>query len=298
MLLRAAALELDDAEINELVERTEGWAAGLYLTALAARAEGDEPRADVLSVDRRRPLPRRLLPLRVPLAARARAADVPSPHARCSRRCRGPLCDAVLDRQGLGARARLARAGEPVRRPARPPPRLLPLPPPLPRAAPAGARGARAGARAGAQPARGRLVRGAGRPGVDARLLARGRQRGERRAHPQLDRDARLGGGPRRRRSSRGSTASTTTTLERHPGGRGRGLADPRAARPSRTQAEAWLAAAERGAAGEGRRGEGLHRRAARGDVRRRPGADAVDARSRPSQSSRPSTRGTRGRSS
>ena len=49
MLLRAARLELEDAEINELVERTEGWAAGLYLTALAARAEGDEL-ADALSV--------------------------------------------------------------------------------------------------------------------------------------------------------------------------------------------------------------------------------------------------------
>ena len=42
LLLRAAALEPEDAEINELVERTEGWAAGLYLTALAARAENDE----------------------------------------------------------------------------------------------------------------------------------------------------------------------------------------------------------------------------------------------------------------
>ena len=49
MLLRAARLELDDAEINELVERTEGWATGLYLTALAARAEGAEL-ADALSV--------------------------------------------------------------------------------------------------------------------------------------------------------------------------------------------------------------------------------------------------------
>ena len=34
--------EPEDAEINELVEHTEGWAAGLYLTALAARAENDE----------------------------------------------------------------------------------------------------------------------------------------------------------------------------------------------------------------------------------------------------------------
>ena len=49
LLLRAARLEPEDDEINELVERTEGWAAGLYLTALAARAESDE-QPDVRSV--------------------------------------------------------------------------------------------------------------------------------------------------------------------------------------------------------------------------------------------------------
>jgi LuxR family maltose regulon positive regulatory protein len=43
MLLRACAVELDEDEIVELVERTEGWAAGLYLAALAAREVGEEP---------------------------------------------------------------------------------------------------------------------------------------------------------------------------------------------------------------------------------------------------------------
>jgi LuxR family maltose regulon positive regulatory protein len=53
MLLRAARVELADPEINELLERTEGWAAGLYLAALASRAESgvetSKPQ-DILSV--------------------------------------------------------------------------------------------------------------------------------------------------------------------------------------------------------------------------------------------------------
>jgi LuxR family maltose regulon positive regulatory protein len=36
MLLRACAVELDEDAMVELLERTEGWAAGIYLTALAA----------------------------------------------------------------------------------------------------------------------------------------------------------------------------------------------------------------------------------------------------------------------
>jgi LuxR family maltose regulon positive regulatory protein len=42
MLLRASGLEPEDAEINALLERTEGWPAGLYLAALAARAERED----------------------------------------------------------------------------------------------------------------------------------------------------------------------------------------------------------------------------------------------------------------
>ena len=41
LLLRAAHVELEDVEINELLERTEGWAAGLYLAALARATRGE-----------------------------------------------------------------------------------------------------------------------------------------------------------------------------------------------------------------------------------------------------------------
>ena len=40
LLLRAAGVELPDAEVAELVAHTEGWAAGLYLAALSIRARG------------------------------------------------------------------------------------------------------------------------------------------------------------------------------------------------------------------------------------------------------------------
>ena len=42
LLLRSCAVELDDDDLAELLERTEGWAAGLYLAALAVRAGGEE----------------------------------------------------------------------------------------------------------------------------------------------------------------------------------------------------------------------------------------------------------------
>ena len=98
MLLRAARLELEDAEINELVGRTEGWAAGLYLTALAVRAEGDQL-ADALSVtgaDRyladyfRSEYLSHLTPERLTFLRRTSVLETMS----------GPLCDAVLAGKG------------------------------------------------------------------------------------------------------------------------------------------------------------------------------------------------------
>ena len=100
MLLRASGLELEDAEINELVERTEGWAAGLYLTALAALADADEP-LDVLAVtgaDRYladyfgSEYLTRLSPERRSFLRRTSVLETMT----------GPLCDAVLDRKGSG----------------------------------------------------------------------------------------------------------------------------------------------------------------------------------------------------
>jgi LuxR family maltose regulon positive regulatory protein len=46
-LLRDAGVELDDAEVTQLHQRTEGWAAGLYLAALYLREGGSVGRAAV-----------------------------------------------------------------------------------------------------------------------------------------------------------------------------------------------------------------------------------------------------------
>ena len=98
LLLRAARVELADAEINELLARTEGWAAGLYLAALASRAESGvdtgKPQ-DILSItgaDRyfadyfRSEYLSRLAPERLTFLRRTSVLETMS----------GPLCDAVL----------------------------------------------------------------------------------------------------------------------------------------------------------------------------------------------------------
>ena len=101
MLLRAARVELADAEITDLVERTEGWAAGLYLAALALTDEsgienGKPP--DVFSVagdDRyladyfRSEYLSRLAPERLMFLRRTSVLETMS----------GPLCDAVLQQK-------------------------------------------------------------------------------------------------------------------------------------------------------------------------------------------------------
>jgi LuxR family transcriptional regulator, maltose regulon positive regulatory protein len=101
MLLRAARVELADAEINELLARTEGWAAGLYLAALASRAESGvetgKPQ-DILSItgaDRyfadyfRSEYLSRLAPDRLTFLRRTSVLETMS----------GPLCDAVLEQK-------------------------------------------------------------------------------------------------------------------------------------------------------------------------------------------------------
>jgi LuxR family maltose regulon positive regulatory protein len=53
-LLKAAGIELGEDEVNELTERTEGWAAGLYLAALSMQAGSPNPAsAEVFSGDDR-----------------------------------------------------------------------------------------------------------------------------------------------------------------------------------------------------------------------------------------------------
>jgi LuxR family transcriptional regulator, maltose regulon positive regulatory protein len=101
MLLRASRIELEDAEINVLMERTEGWATGLHLAALAsqdrAHGEGGEPReAHAVGGDDRyladyfrSEYLSRLDPDRLTFLRRTSVLESMS----------GPLCDAVLERK-------------------------------------------------------------------------------------------------------------------------------------------------------------------------------------------------------
>jgi LuxR family maltose regulon positive regulatory protein len=95
-LLRAGGLTISDEEVNRLVERTEGWPAGLYLATLALREQPDASDAGALFAgdDRLvaaylrdellRKLPRRTRDLFV--------------HTSVLESLSGPLCDAVLER--------------------------------------------------------------------------------------------------------------------------------------------------------------------------------------------------------
>jgi LuxR family transcriptional regulator, maltose regulon positive regulatory protein len=97
-LLEGAGVELDDAEVDELVARTEGWPVGLYLAALAHKAGGPRrhPWAGFTGDDRFlvdylwSELLGRLPPERVAFLTRTAVLE---------RMC-GPLCDAVLETTG------------------------------------------------------------------------------------------------------------------------------------------------------------------------------------------------------
>ena len=100
-LLEGAGVGLDDAEVEELVLRTEGWPVGLYLAALAHKAGGpprhawagftgdDRFMADYLWSELLGQLP----PERVTFLTRTAVLE----------RMGGPLCDAVLDTTGSSA---------------------------------------------------------------------------------------------------------------------------------------------------------------------------------------------------
>src|SRR3954447_23719969 len=95
-LLRFAGLDLGDREIATIVQRTEGWAAGLYLAALSLRGSADPAEAslrfggdDRLVADYLRDeVLSGLSESRITFMARAAVLESPS----------GPLCDAGLDR--------------------------------------------------------------------------------------------------------------------------------------------------------------------------------------------------------
>jgi len=108
-LLRAAGASLGEGEVAELHQRTEGWAAGLYLAALYVREDGAQPGAAVSFSGGDR-----LVSEYVESEFLARI----SPRQRVfltrtavlERMC-GPLCEAVLDLPGSAATlAGLARS--------------------------------------------------------------------------------------------------------------------------------------------------------------------------------------------
>ena len=100
-LLDGAGVQLTDAELDHLLERTEGWPVGLYLAALALQAGGSRDHAGVpfsgddrLMADYlRSELLSRLSDTEVRFLTRTAVLD----------RLTGPLCDAVLDTTGSGA---------------------------------------------------------------------------------------------------------------------------------------------------------------------------------------------------
>jgi len=99
-LLEGAGVELADAEVAELVGRTEGWPVGLYLAALALKAGGQQHLAGVgfTGEDRfmadylRSELLANLPPELMTFLTRTAVLE----------RLSGPLCDAVLDTSGSG----------------------------------------------------------------------------------------------------------------------------------------------------------------------------------------------------
>ena len=149
-------LELDAADVELLVARTEGWPAGIYLAALSLAGKADKP-ALVRAFDGTSAHVVDFLSSEVLAAYEPELQTFMLRTSVLERLC-APLCDAVLGRRRLGRRARVARALEPLPAAARRPAPLVPLPPPL-RPDPARRAGAaRARARAGPAPARVRVA--------------------------------------------------------------------------------------------------------------------------------------------
>ena len=108
LLLRTTGGELTGDDVAELVSRTEGWPAGLYLGALAMQRNGHPTTGPAVAGDDRN------------LAEYLRAEHLDGlPHAELAflrrsavlDRMSGPLCDAVLETSGSGARLEsMARA--------------------------------------------------------------------------------------------------------------------------------------------------------------------------------------------
>ena len=94
-------MQLADAEMQQLLDRTEGWPVGLYLAALALKAGGSREHAGVPFTGDDRFMADYL---RTELLERLSMAEVTFlTRTSVLGRMSGPLCDAVLDRTGSGA---------------------------------------------------------------------------------------------------------------------------------------------------------------------------------------------------
>ena len=136
-------LDLTAEDVESLVEKTEGWPAGLYLAALSLQAAADH-HAFVRTFGGSN---RHIVDF---LVAEVLEADTPAAqalmlHASILERMTGPLCDAVMDQEGSAEILRRAVSEQPFPCPARRRGRVVPLSPRLCTAAPGGARAARAG---------------------------------------------------------------------------------------------------------------------------------------------------------
>ena len=133
LMLRASGVVLDETELTGLIHRTEGWAAGLQLAAIASLEETDEAGEQVDLA--------RLTGNEHHIADYLRSEYLSrlTPPARrfltrtsvLERMC-APLCNAVLRSKGSAHELEAVEAGESVPRQARPSSRLVPVPPPLP----------------------------------------------------------------------------------------------------------------------------------------------------------------------
>jgi LuxR family maltose regulon positive regulatory protein len=100
-LLGAAGVDLPDAVLAELVERAEGWPAGLYLAALSIRARGARGKDPVAFVGSDRLMADYL---RAELLAHLSQDEVHFlTRTAVLERMSGPLCDAVLESSGGAA---------------------------------------------------------------------------------------------------------------------------------------------------------------------------------------------------
>jgi ATP/maltotriose-dependent transcriptional regulator MalT len=95
-------LNLDLEDVDDLVTRTEGWAAGLYLAALSLQV-ADNRRGILITFGGAN---RHVVDFLVDEVLEAHDPDTQDLMLRCSilERLCGPLCEAVLEQEGAGAR--------------------------------------------------------------------------------------------------------------------------------------------------------------------------------------------------